>query len=170
MQIDLEILDEVSRDFITYIAEHRPDWLDHAKSKLDESWNTHFVEIEFPDPAPVEGHEPLWISTYGGEVTVGLDAHHTHFPWPTDYNEEDGRPATMEHIRALMDEELVIVSFWDGDRLRCSSSERPENLFMYEEQVNGPSELHIRSWRGSYNRTLRFDWDSYLKTIKGPPM
>ncbi|SCY44929.1 hypothetical protein [Microvirga guangxiensis] len=170
MPINLGMLDEVSRDFAAYVAEHRPDWLAYARLlPISENSNLHHLEVEFPNQPGAEAQEPFWISTYGEEVTVGLDAHHAHFPWPKDYNGEDGRPAAMKYIHALMNEELVVVSFWDGTRIRCSSSEQPKNLSIYEEQPGGASELRIRSWRGSYNRTLRFDWDSYLKTIKGSP-
>lgn len=168
MPIDLDALDEVSRDFVAYIAEQRPEWLAHARPLVDETRNASFVEIVFPLPPGVEMQEPLWISTYGGEVTIGMDAHHAHFPWPSDYNGEDGRANAMEYVQALMNEEQVVVSFWDDGRLRCSSTERPENLSIYEEQPNSGSELRIRSWHGSHSRTLRFDWDSYLKTIRAP--
>ena len=76
----------------------------------------------------------------------------------------------MNHIYALMNEERVIVSIWEDGRARASSWDFPEKLSNYEECPNGPMELRIRSWRGSYNRTLRFDWDSYLKTMKGPSL
>jgi len=167
MAIDLSALDEVSRDVVAYLAEHRPAWLDHAKSLPDEASDAQFVEIGFPNPPGGEGQEPLWISTYGAEVTVGMDAHHTHFPWPTGYNGEDGRPAAIGHVDALMREEKVIVSIWEEGRARASSWDVPQRLSAYEERPDGPVELRIRSWRGSYNRTLRFDWDSYLRIIRG---
>lgn len=166
MPIDLDTLDEVSRDFATYIAEHKPDWLAYARLlPLDENSNLHHLEIEFPNPPGTEGQESLWISTYGEEVTIGMDAHHAHFPWPTDYNGEDGRLAAMEHVDALMNEELVIVSLWEGDWARSSFYEMPEKAMRYKELPDAPHELRIRSWRGKYNRTLRFDWDTYLKIL-----
>jgi hypothetical protein len=169
MPVDLEILDEVSRDFAAHVAEHRPEWLAYARlMPIGENSYLHHLEIEFPNQPGVENQEPLWISTYGDKVTVGMDAHHTHFPWPKDCNEEDGRPAAMRHIQELMNEERAIVSIWREGRACASSWASPEELSNCKERPNGPMELRIRSWRGSYNRTLRFDWDSYLKTIRGP--
>jgi hypothetical protein len=166
MSVDVDTLDEVSRDFITFVSEQRPDWLAHAKSVLDEKSNRYFVVVKFPNKGGAEDQEPLWISTYGAEVTVGLDANHVHFPWPTDYKGGDGRQTATNHIDALMNEERVIVSIWEEGRLRAALWTVPEKLSKYEERPGGSMELRIRSWRGNYNRTLQFDWDSYLKTIR----
>jgi len=165
MSIDPNSLDEVSRDFIAHIAEQRPDWLAHARSLPNEASDTRCLVIEFPSPPGFDGREALWISTYGREVTVGMDAYHAHFPWPTDYNGEDGRPAAMEHVDALMDEKLVVVSLWDGDRDLAGSSLAPGRLTELQEVPDGPQELRVRSWRGTYNRTLRSDWDTYLRLV-----
>lgn len=168
MQIDLEILDEVSRDFASYAAEHRANWLAHARPlPVEEHSDVHYLEFVFPNPPGTEGQEPLWVSTFGGEVTIGMDAHHAHFPWPEDYNGEDGRPAAMNHIYALMREEKVIVSIWEQGQARASSWGLPQELSRYQECPKGPMELRIRSWCGRYNRTLRFDWDNYLRIIRG---
>lgn len=169
MPIDFEMLDEVSRDFATYIADHRPDWLAHARLlPIGENSNLHHLEIEFPPQPGAEDQEPLWISTCDEEVTIGMDAHHAHFPWPTDYNGEDGRPAAMKHIEALMNEERVVISIWEEGRACAGLWDLPEELPNYKECPNGTMELRIRSWRGSYNRTFPFDWDSYLKITRGP--
>lgn len=165
MSVALENLDEVSRDFAAYLAEHRPDWLAFMRLLPNEPSETFHLEIEFPNPAGAEGQESLWISTYGSEVTIGVGDHHGHFPWPTDYNGEDGRPAAMEFLNALMGEEVVVGSFWDGSRMRSSSSMAPVQVLGLKDLPEIAEEIRIWSWRGTYSRIVRSDWQTYLRLI-----
>jgi hypothetical protein len=166
MSIDFETLDEVSRDFATFVAERRPDWLVCARLLPNsEGSDLHHLEIEFANPAHAEAQELLWISTYGSEITIGVGDYHAHFPWPVDYNGEDGRPAAMRFLNALMSEEVVVVSFWDGSRMRSSSSVTPEHVIGLNDLPEALEEIRIWSWLGTYSRTVRSDWQTYLKLI-----
>ena len=71
----------------------------------------------------------------------------------------------MEHVGDLIGEKIIIVSIWEDGRLVGSSSLPPEFAKDLLELPGGPHELRIRSWRGTYNKTLRSDWDKYLQLI-----
>jgi hypothetical protein len=134
----------------------------------NEPSETFHLEIEFPNPAGAEGQELLWISTYGSEVTIGVGDHHAHFPWPRDYNGEDGRPAAMRHLNALIGEEVVVVSFWEGSRMRSSSSLAPAQVLGLKDLPGILDEIRVWSRRGTYSRTMRGDGQTNLNLIDEP--
>ena len=81
------------------------------------------------------------------EVTVSFDHYHAHFErWGV-------RERGMEHeaastlVYALLGDELVVASGWDGERW-CGSCELAAHEELDPAFLNGATRLRIRSWSG----------------------
>ncbi len=163
MALSKEGAQALNADFLDFLKAQFPQWLEHVRTLHDEDSDQDFLEVTIPDPSGVTHEHPLEISTWGEEITVSFDSFHTHFAWPDGYDGSDSRLRVMDFIQALMKEDIIIASVWTEDRMRLSSTARPQDLAKFADVPAGDHELRIASWRGTYNRRLPVDWHSYLK-------
>jgi hypothetical protein len=164
MPLSKESAEALNADFICHAQSRFPLWLQHIRVLPDEDANENFVELVVPNPPGIVHENPIGISTWGEEVTVSFDAQHRHFPWPNAYDGSDNRDRVMDHVQALMNEDIVIVSVWNEGRRKIISDVRPANLGKYPRLETSDHELHVRSWRGTYDDTFAVDWKSYLES------
>jgi hypothetical protein len=127
-----------------------PDWRAHAKLEEDDDGKSH-LWVEVAPLAEADLNGPLWITTDGGEVTVGIDYSHAHFDWPPDEYSD-----ALEHIDDLLNERLVTYGKFKGEWLQSGGVQS------HEEPLRVPdlevSKLRVRSWRGTHNRDQLFAW------------
>lgn len=157
---------ELNARFLRYIEERFPQWLPHVRVLRDEDANEDYLELTVPDPPGISHDHPLGISTWGEEITISFGDFHTHFPWPLplDHNGLQSTNEMSDLIRALLDEDLVTLSVWSKGRCKLGSTTSSASLDTYRLLAPGDHEMHIKSWRGTYNAILPVDWQAYLQT------
>ncbi|PXA79384.1 hypothetical protein DMC25_21770 [Caulobacter sp. D4A] len=124
-----------------------PDWRGHAR--LNEVHGGQCLWVEVPPPPEADMNGPLWISTAGGEVTVGIDYSHSHFDWPPDAYDD-----VLEHIRDLLSERLSVHGQFIGEWLSSAGTGPAERTIRVGELR--VSRLRVRSWHGMHNRDETF--------------
>lgn len=126
-----------------------PDWRGYAQVRGGD--DDPYLWVEVPPPLEADLNGPLWISTHGGEITVGVDYAHGHFGWPPDAYDD-----ALEHIRDLIDERLLTYGQFIGEWLQSAGVQKSEEpIRVTNLRV---SRLRVRSWRGSHNRDQTFAW------------
>ncbi|MBI5384084.1 MAG: hypothetical protein HZA90_05295 [Verrucomicrobia bacterium] len=109
--------------------------------------------IEFPCPFPTELQWPLCIWTERGrEVSIGLDACHTHFTCSRDAVESDIFAEALAFLDDIFAERIVVISFVSDGRLAGSSFHPPEEIEAEIAQTPPGILVRVRSWRGTYLR------------------
>lgn len=123
-----------------------PEWRDFVREELGADGRGFFV-VELPAPEGSRAIGGLRIATADDEVTVSFDHYHAHFErWGV-------RERGMEHeaastlVYALLGDELVVASGWDGERW-CGSCELAAHEELDPSFLNGATRLRIRSWSG----------------------
>jgi hypothetical protein len=159
----MENAQALNADLLGFIEARFPQWLEHVRTLRDKDADQDYLELTIPDPAGIVHDHPLEISTWGEEITVSFGDYHTHFPWPEDHDGLDSRDKISDLVRALMNEDLVTLSVWHEGRCKLGSTAYSACLDQYRQIAAGDHEVHIRSWRGTYDMTLPIDWHAYLK-------
>ena len=159
--MNLDTLDELSRDFALNLFARYPEWQAFARTaRRPEDAEDHLI-VEVP-VLKGDAH-PLAITTENGEVTVHFDYCHSHFDWPVTDMDAAYPVTDMEaaynvdpfvFIASILDEKLATISCWDGDEWQSSwwleQGEDPN-----EGAPMSTSRVRVRSWRGSRN----YDFD-----------
>lgn len=146
-----EHLDDYSAAFAAELFRVFPWMKDHVRRVRLGQARTTSLEVEY-SPCPDREGCLFWISTAGGEVTVGFGTFHTHFDWPrfeSDEHWED--PLTF--IDDLIEERLLVedrseVGQWSGSGVL---------RFNEEPDLSGAPKnciVTIRSWTGQHDRTI----------------
>jgi hypothetical protein len=109
--------------------------------------------IEFPCPFPAELQWPLCIWTERErEVSVGLDACHTHFTCGRDSTESEVFAEALSFLEGIFAERVVVVSFVPDGRLAGSSFHSPDEIETEIAETPPGILVRVRSWRGTYLR------------------
>jgi hypothetical protein len=102
--------------------------------------------------SPPEGSQasgPLSICA-DDEITGSFDCFHCHFNWPPAFEEVDHNINAMSFIDALLIEKIGIMSWWQGDKLRVSTT-FDAGMQDTLKAPRGSTRIRRRSWRGSLN-------------------
>lgn len=109
--------------------------------------------IEFPCPFPAELQWPLCIWTERGhEVSVGLDACHTHFTCGRESTESEVFAEALSFLDGIFAERIVVISFVPDGRLAGSSFHSPDEIETEIAETPPGILVRVRSWRGTYLR------------------
>jgi hypothetical protein len=155
--MDIAQLDEYSRRFAAVLFAAHPEWREFASVDTIEGGDEGALLIEVSPAHPRDIKGPLYVSTDGEEITVGFDIHHTHFDRFANDEEAEAFSEALAFIADLLAECVAVISWWDGDVCRGSTS------FATGTEAGTPSlprnakTARIRSWRGTYDRDIAAD-------------
>lgn len=145
-------LDEFSQRFTNRLFTRFPELKQHVVP-LREFQHDGDIYIEFPCPVPAELHWPLCIWTgRGREVSVGMDACHTHFTCNKITSESDVFAEALDFLDDLFSERIVVISFVPKGRLAGSSFNPPEEIETEIAETPSGILVRVRSWRGTFLR------------------
>lgn len=92
----------------------------------------------------------LWIATQDDEITVGYDYWHRHLGPFLGLSDMDAIGQAMKDIRAIVEEDMVIMtSFRDG---RWAQSMHVRATTPIVTEPGGTT--YVYSWRGTYDRVV----------------
>lgn len=138
-------LDDFARSFADALFAAIPELRGHARAEEGRL----LIEIR-PDPAREDCG--FGVTTENEEITVWFGMFHDHFEWPDCDDGVFGNPITFI-LSVMSDETLVEDWTLDGTWVRSgtlSATEEPDLEDMKPGHV-----VHIRSWSGSRDRTIR---------------
>jgi hypothetical protein len=153
--IDLDRLNDHSRQFATLLFKRWPEWLRYARFDPYEDFEKEALLIEVPRPVDGSTHG-LFITTSEWEISVGFGENfHTRFgtsgePISGNFYEE-----ALQFISDFVDERLVMaIAYQDNEWLGSWKIHLDKESL--DKVTVGPGEtVKIRSWLGTYDRELQ---------------
>ncbi len=148
----IENLDEYGSAFARVLFEAFPWMKEHARCEGASQSGGGSLLVEF-SPPPTREHHQLWVSTDGGEVTIGFGMFHTHFDWPSYEDDGEYWEDPLDFLRKLM-EDNVLIEDWTREGKWSGSStlvrgEDPDTEGMESDHI-----VYVRSWSGKLDRVL----------------
>jgi hypothetical protein len=148
--MEIERLDEFSRQVARVLFAKYPDWRAYAKVERAES-GAGYLSVEVPAPASAAAAHGLWISTEAEVVTVGFDWFHTHFYAGVGDGERFGTDYAFHFIEEILSESVAAISWWQDDQCTTYSTRRNGTNAMPDDLIGPHNRVRIRSWNGALN-------------------
>jgi hypothetical protein len=152
--VDNTQLNEYSRRFAAVLFAAHPEWRELASVDTAEGVDEGSLVVEVAPPTPRDIKGPLHVSTDGEEITVGFDIYHSHFNRYADVEEAVAFAEALAFIADLLAERVAVISWWDGDEWRGSSSIATGTDAGTPSWASNAKTARIRSWRGTYDRDI----------------
>ncbi len=153
--IDLERLNDHSRQFATQLFRRWPEWVQHARFDPYEAFEKEALLVEVPRPVDGSGHG-LFITTSEWEVSVGFGENfHTRFGTSGEASDGDFFEQALKFISDFVDEKLVVAIAYQEKEWLGSWKIELDTESLEDVEV-GPGEIvKIRSWLGTHDRELQ---------------
>jgi hypothetical protein len=148
--MDIERLDDFSLRTAEQLFTRFPSWRPLATVEKAEDGSC-YLHIEVPAPQGANAAHGLTITTANEEVTVGFDHYHSHFPSMVGDGEQFGTDYAMHFIEQLLAEKVAVVSWWQGDKWRGSSTMDAGAMAMPSDFMKPFDIERVRSWNGGLN-------------------
>ena len=150
--IDLERLNDHSRQFAKLLFAQWPEWIQFARFDPYEDFEKEALLVEVPRPGDGSSHG-LYITTSEWEISIGYGENfHTRFGSTGEsQGDEDFYHQAIQFIRDFVEEKFVLATAfqekewlgaWKID-LRCESME--------DVDVEPGVLVRIRSWSGKHD-------------------
>ena len=153
--IDLERLNDHSRQFATQLFRRWPEWLQYARFDPYEDFEKEALLVEVPRPVDGSDHG-LFITTSEWEVSVGFGENfHTRFGTSGEPSADDFYEEALKFLTDFVAERLVVaIAYQDKEWLGSWKIDLDKESL--EEVEVGPGEtVKIRSWLGNFDRELQ---------------
>jgi hypothetical protein len=153
--LDLQCLNDHSRQFAARLFRRWPEWHRHARFDPYEEFEKEALLVEVPRPRDGSGHG-LFITTSEWEISVGFGADfHTRFGANGDADETSFYDEALDFLAGFVAERIVLATASeDGEWLGSWRIDLAHESLA--DVTPGPGELvKIRSWLGTYDRDLR---------------
>lgn len=152
--IDLELLNDHSRQFAYRLFRHWPEWMEYARFDPYEDFEKEALLVEVPRPSD-GSRNGLFITTSEWEISIGFGENfHTRFGI-------SGEPATSdfydEAIRFLQDfvaEQVVVATAYQDKEWMGAWKVDLRSESLEEIEVEPEVRVKIRSWLGTHDREL----------------
>lgn len=128
------------------------------KSAPREAGGEDYLRIEFAPPTGNPDDPEILVVTDEGEVTIFFASYHRHYDWPPYNDSPHPWDDPIGMIAALLNEEIVVMSGWHGDK--WTGSWHVERTFALNDPKAPPKTnlVRVRSWKGTFSR------DHYIST------
>lgn len=152
-------LNDYSKRFCIQFVDNYPWWSEYIKSHSQEYATPGSIKITIPSPNLKS--DVLYISTDNGEITVGFSHWHTHYTNYASDKEEEEFIGAFELIDEIINEKIVIVSFWHNDELCLSTNidaaipPDANSLIDMPHIQQKVNRVIIRSWQGALDKEYR---------------
>lgn len=153
--IDLDRLNDHSRQFATQLFKRWPEWLQYARFDPYEDFEKEALLIEVPRPVDGSTHG-LFITTSEWEISVGFGENfHTRFgtsgePAGGNFYEE-----ALQFISDFVEERLVMAIAYQENEWLGSWKIDLDKESLDEVEVGPGETVKIRSWLGTHDRELQ---------------
>lgn len=148
--MDAHALDDFSRTVAQRLFEQFPEWRPFARVEHAAD-GRGYLSVTVPAPAGSAAAQGLNVTTSSGEVTVGFDYYHGHFPDHVGDGERFGVDYALYFVSELLHERIPVASWWTGGDLVAFSTIENGKPLLDEDLVGSYDHMRIRSWRGTLN-------------------
>ncbi len=153
--IDLERLNDHSRQFATQLFRRWPEWVQYARFDPYEDFEKEALLVEVPRPVDGSGHG-LFITTSEWEISVGFGENfHTRFGTTGESSIGDFYELALKFIADFVEEKLVVAIAYQEKEWLGSWKIDLETESLDEVEVGSGEMVKIRSWLGTYDRELQ---------------
>jgi hypothetical protein len=152
--LDLDRLNDHSREFAHRLFREFPDWLPFARYDPYEEFEKEALLVEVPRPTDGSSNG-LFITTSEWEISVGYgECFHTRFGATGDSELANFVDAAMEFIRDFVAERVVIAVARQGTEWlgAWKIDTRRQDLDAVEAEAGVA--ISIRSWHGTLDRDI----------------
>jgi hypothetical protein len=152
--IDLQKLNDHSRQFANRLFRQWPGWVQYARFDPYEDFEKEALLVEVPRPVDGSSHG-LFITTSEWEVSVGFGENfHTRFGTTGESDGGDFYDDAMAFLSDFIEEKLVIATAQEGSEWLGAwkvdlRHEKLEDIVVDEGVV-----VKIRSWLGTHDQDL----------------
>ena len=152
--IDLDRLNDHSRQFATRLFRRWPEWLQHARFDPYEDFEKEALLVEVPRPVDGSNHG-LFITTSEWEVSVGFGENfHTRFGTSGESNDGNFYDDAMAFIAGFVEEKVVVaIAYQEQEWLGSWKIDLARESL--DDLEAGPGEtVKVRSWLGTHDREV----------------
>lgn len=153
--LDLQCLNDHSRQFATRLFRNWPEW--HRLARFDpyEEFEKEALLVEVPRPKDGSNHG-LFITTSEWEISIGFgESFHTRFGVNGDQDDASFYDAAMDFLTGFVEERIVLaVATENGEWLGSWRIDLARESLDHIAPEPGET-VKIRSWRGTYDRDLQ---------------
>jgi hypothetical protein len=153
--IDLERLNDHSRQFATQLFRRWPEWLQYARFDPYEDFEKEALLVEVPRPVDGSSHG-LFITTSEWEISVGFgESFHTRFGTSGESSPGDFYAQAQAFLEDFVSERLVVaIAYQDKEWLGSWKIDLKQES-LDDVEVGSGETIKIRSWLGTYDRELQ---------------
>jgi len=153
--IDLERLNDHSRQFATQLFKRWPEWIQYARFDPYEDFEKEALLIEVPRPADGSRHG-LFITTSEWEISVGYGENfHTRFGTTGETAGGNFYQEALEFISDFVEEKVVLAIAYQDHEWLGSWKIRLDRDSIGDVEVAPGERVKIRSWLGTHDRELQ---------------
>jgi len=152
--IDLELLNDHSRQFAHRIFRQWPEWIKHARFDPYEDFEKEALLIEVPRPCD-GSRNGLYITTSEWEISIGFGENfHTRFGVSGEPISQDFYDEALGFLGDFVDEKIVVATAYQEKEWLGAWKIDLRNESLDEVEVDEGVTLKIRSWLGTHDRNL----------------
>jgi hypothetical protein len=153
--IDLERLNDHSRQFAHLLFGRWPEWFQFARFDPYEEFEKEALLVEVPSPVDGSRHG-LYITTSEWEVSVGYGENfHTRFGASDESKQGNFLEEAMEFINDFIEERCVLATAYEDKEWLGSWKIDLRHESLEEVEVEAGVVVKVRSWLGTHNRDLQ---------------
>ena len=153
--IDLDRLNDHSRQFATQLFRRWPQWLQYARFDPYEDFEKEALLVEVPRPVDGSSHG-LFITTSEWEVSVGFGENfHTRFGTSGEATEGNFYETALGFLADFVEEKVVVaIAYQDKEWLGSWKIDLDKESL--DDLEAGPGEtVKVRSWLGTHDRVIQ---------------
>lgn len=153
--IDLQKLNDHSRQFATRLFRQWPQWLQYGRFDPYEDFEKEALLVEVPRPVDGSSHG-LFITTSEWEISVGFGENfHTRFGISGEAGGENFYDDAMSFLNDFVAESIVIASAQEGTEWLGVWKVDLRHEKLADIEVEEGVVVKIRSWLGTHDQDLK---------------
>jgi hypothetical protein len=147
----LDELNPYSRRFAERLLAAHPEW--EGRLTLTPWPNAEPGSFVVAVPSPADPERELWVSTDGGEVTVGFGREwHAHYGERTGDDEADSFAQALDDVEGILTERLVLATgFRGGEPIVAALIPAGHPPAFGGVEAPGLERVEIASWLGTHD-------------------
>lgn len=152
--IDLERLNDHSRQFAARLFRLWPEWLEYARFDPYEDFEKEALLVEVPRPCD-GSRNGLFLTTSEWEISVGFgESFHTRFGISGEPVTKDFYDDALRFLQDFIDEQVVVATAYQGKEWLGAWKIDLREESLDEVEVEEGVLLKIRSWLGTHDREM----------------
>ena len=152
--IDLERLNDHSRQFANRLFRLWPEWVKYARFDPYEDFEKEALLVEIPRPTD-GSRNGLFLTTSEWEISVGFGENfHTRFGVSGEPVSKDFYDEALRFLQDFIDEQVVVATAYQGKEWLGAWKIDLREESLEDIEVEEGTLIKIRSWLGTHDREM----------------